>query len=738
MNRPNPQSSAGTNYLEDCLVFLSRHFDLHVSRGAIQSGLVGEEAELSLDQFSQAAERAGMASKVMVIPLEDINDNDLPVIALLNDDKTVVLVERLQSGAFAAHDPDFGAKEVKITTADLTTSYAGAVILIRPIVLPSETSADRKLSDLRHWFWTPFKENKKNYIQVCIAAAMTNIFGLSTSLFILVVYDRVVPNNATESLIALTIGIAIVIIFDFIIKSIRASFLDSAGKRADMAMGQRIFNQILEMQMKSRKGSTGAVANMLREFEFLRDFITSASLVAIIDLPFVVMFIYVINVIAGPLALVPAIIVPIVIVVGLAIQPLLAHLAEEAYGQTQQKQGVIVETLYGLETIKSIGAAPMMRKRWQDAVAANAEQGSKSRRVTQFAMNFTGMAQQSSQVLVVFYGVFLIAEGRITMGAMIASVILIGRVVGPLAQLAQTMTRISQSRMSFKAIDQFMKEPTERSAGRSYVSRPTLEGKIEFRNVTFKYPDQAGNALEDVSFTIEVGEKVAILGRIGSGKSTLAKLLLVLYEPDEGAIFIDGTDIRQVDPADLRHNIGYTQQDVFLFTGSVRQNIAIGGQRPTDEQILDASVVAGVHDFISQHPNGYDLTLRERGEGLSGGQKQAIAIARTLVGNPPILVMDEPTSSMDNNTENALLERLKAWAAGKTLLVATHRTSLLGLVDRIIVLDEGKVISDVSKDVFLKNQQAQQTASAAPARQVVTVPSVPSQKPAKSPAKSEA
>ncbi len=716
------------------MVYLSRSFDRNVSRGAIQSGLVGEEAELSLDQFSQAAERAGMASKVMPIALEDINDNDLPMIALLNDGKAIILLERLEFGAFAAHDPDFGAKEVKIRTDELTASYTGVSILIRPILLPSETSADRKLSDVRHWFWAPFKENKKTYIRVAIAAAMTNMFGLGTSLFIMVVYDRVVPNNATESLIALTVGIAIVIIFDFIIKSLRASFIDNAGRRADMDMGQRIFNQILEMQMKSRKGSTGSIANMLREFEVLRDFITSASLVAIVDLPFIIMFIYVINVVAGPLALVPTIIVPIVIVVGLIVQPLLAHLAEEAYGQTQEKQSVIVETLYGLETIKAIGAAPMMRKRWQDAVAANAEQGSKSRRITQFTMNFTGMAQQSAQVLVVFYGVFLIAEGRVTMGAMIASVILISRVVSPLAQLAQTMTRINQSRMSFKAIDQFMKAPTERSTGRSYVSRPTLEGKIEFKNVTFKYPDQAGNALERVSFVINVGEKIAILGRIGSGKSTVAKLILGLYEPDEGAIFIDGTDIRQIDPADLRRNVGCTQQDVFLFTGSVRKNIAIGGQRPTDEQILNASVVAGVHDFISQHPNGYDLTLRERGEGLSGGQRQTVAIARSLVGNPPILVMDEPTSSMDNNTESALLKRLKVWIADKTLLVATHRTSLLCLVDRIIVLDQGKVVADISKNQFLKNQQAglaqqaQQAASAAPVRNVVTVPSVPTRK----------
>ncbi|MCK5165949.1 MAG: ATP-binding cassette domain-containing protein, partial [Rhodospirillaceae bacterium] len=559
-------SSAASGHLQNCLIFLSRHFDLHVSEGAIQAGLVGEDAELSIDQFSQAAERAGIASAQIDLPLDEINDNDLPMVLLKNDGKALVLIERLQSGDFSVHDPDFGDKEVKVDPAELIDSYNGEAVLVRPIVVTSETESERKLSDIRHWFWTPFRDNKKIYIQVAIAAVMTNIFGLATSLFIMVVYDRVVPNNATESLIALTIGIGVVIIFDFIIKSIRAAFVDYAGMRADLAMGQRIFNQILDMQMSSRKGSTGALANMMREFETLRDFITSASIMAVVDLPFIFLFIWVISLVGGPLAMIPSIVVPLVIVVGLVIQPLLAHLAKDAFGQSQQKQGVMVETISGLETIKSIGAAPMMRKRWQDALASSAEYGSKSRGVTQFAMNFTAMAQQSTQVLIVFYGVFLVAEGKVTMGAIIASVILVGRVVGPLAQLAQTMTRINQVKMSYNAIDQFMKSPTERSEGQQYVARPTLEGKIEFRNVTFKYPDQVGNALENVSFIINSGERVAVLGRIGSGKSTLAKLVLGLYEPEQGAIFIDGTDIRQIDPADLRRNIGYTQQDVFLFS----------------------------------------------------------------------------------------------------------------------------------------------------------------------------
>ncbi len=691
--------------IESCLLYVSRFFDLHISKEAVLNGLVGEKDGLSLGQFSQAAERAGIASKFLSIKLEDINATDLPMMAILTSGHAVIITDMVGENDFAIYNPDFGEKEIKINCDSFVDHFSGEVVLLRPIMLVSDATSDLNLSDMRHWFWTPFRDNKSTYINVAIAAAMTNIFGLATSLFIMVVYDRVVPNNATESLVALTIGIGIVIGFDFVIKTLRATFIDNAGRRADMAMGQRIFNQILDMRMEARKGSTGSIANMLREFEVLRDFITSASLVAVVDLPFIIMFIFVINFLAGPLALVPAIVVPVVIFVGLVIQPILANIAEKSFNQAQQKQSVIVETLYGLETIKSIGAAPMMRKRWQDSVAASAEDGKKSRRITQFATNFTGMAQQVTQVLIVFYGVFLIAEGTITMGAMIASVILVGRVVGPLAQLAQTMTRINQSRMAYRAINKFMTAKSERPAGRRFISRPNLNGQIEFKNVSFSYPDQVGNALEGTSFSIRQGEKVAILGRIGSGKSTIAKLLLGLYQPTDGGIFVDGTDIRQIDPADLRRNIGYTQQDVFLFSGSVRQNIAIGGIRPTDEQVTDASVIAGVHDFISQHPNGYDLMLKERGEGLSGGQKQAIAIARSLVSAAPVLVMDEPTSSMDNNTESALLERLKNHSQDKTLVVITHRTSLLALVDRILVLDNGRIVVDCSKEDFYQSQK---------------------------------
>lgn len=538
------------------------------------------------------------------------------------------------------------------------------------------------------------------YTQVILAAMLANFLSLSTSLFIMVVYDRVLPNEAIESLIALTIGVGIALLFDFLIKSLRAGFIDRAGQRADMVMGRRIFDQILDLQLRARKGSTGAMASTLREFETLRDFFTSATLVAVVDLPFIILFIGVIYMIGGPLAIVPAIAVPFVLIVGIAVQPVLSRLAEKSFADGQSKQGVLVETLSGLETIKASGAQRRMRARWEEAIARQSDHGLKSRAVTQFAINATAFAQQGAQVMIVFYGVFLITAGEVSMGALIAAVILTGRTLAPLAQLAQTLTRFNQARTSYRSLDALMRSDSERPEGKGWIARPRLEGEIRFDDVSFAYPDQNVDALRNISFTIKPGEKVAVLGRIGSGKSTVARLMLGLYEPRAGSVLVDGIDIRQIDPGDLRRNMGSVLQDVWLFSGTVRENIAIGAPRPRDHDILEAARIAGVEDFVKRHPSGYDMMLAERGEGLSGGQKQAITLARALVGRPPMMLMDEPTSSMDVQNEAAVIQRLKEEMADRTLVIVTHRTSLLELVDRVIVIDQGSVVADGPKSIL--------------------------------------
>lgn len=553
-----------------------------------------------------------------------------------------------------------------------------------------------------HWFFSALADNRWIYFQVILAAALTNLLGLSTSLFIMVVYDRVLPNEAIESLVALTAGVGLALLFDFVVKMLRSAFIERAGQYADIRLGERIFDHLLQLQMSARKGSSGGFANTLREFETLRDFFASASLAAIVDLPFILFFIWVIYLIGGPLFIVPLLAVPTVLLVGVAVQPFLLRLSNNAFEEGRNKQSVLVEAISGLETIKTSGAADLVKARWQDTLEHQSEFSRKGRGIQQFALNSTAFTQQLAQVSIVVYGVFLVGDGIVSMGAMIACVILTGRALAPLAQLAQTMTRINQARTSYKAIDQLMNLPSERPEGKQFFSRPQLRGKLELRDVSFRYPGQSEAALSGVNLTIEPGEKVALLGKVGSGKSTLARLMLGLYQPDSGAVLVDDTDIRQIDPVDLRRNLRSVLQDSWLISGTLRENIALGDKNISDEAILKAATLSGAHEFIARHPHGYDLVVGERGEGLSGGQRQQICIARALTGSPTVLIMDEPTSAMDVQSEKTVINNLKSLDQELTLIVVTHRPSILELVDRVIVLDGGKVATDGPRQQVIK------------------------------------
>ncbi|MXQ08008.1 type I secretion system permease/ATPase [Alphaproteobacteria bacterium GH1-50] len=640
----------------------------------------------------RAADSAGFEVAVGPLSLSELDRAVLPAV-LLTRSGALVLEER-QGAGWAVHDPRLGAgSRTYLADADVTAAYAGQAILLRP-----RAGAGGETVQRGHWFRSALAANKWSYVQVALAAAVANILGLTTSIFIMVVYDRVLPNEAMESLVALTIGVGIALGFDFAIRSLRAGFIDRAGQRADLSMGRAIFERVLSIRLAARSGSTGATAASLREFEMIRDFFTSASLVAIVDLPFILLFVGVIYLIGGPLALVPAVAIPTVLIVALVTQPFLARLAERSFADGQSKQSVLVEALSGLETIKASRGEARMKTRWDRALAAQAEHGVRSRAISQLALNATAFVQQVSQIAIVFFGVFLIVEGSLSMGALIASVILTGRALTPLAQIAQTLTRISQTRTAYRAIERMMQSETERPDGKRYLARDLVAGRVSIHKVSFSYPGASEGSLEDVSLDIAAGEKVAILGPIGSGKSTLARLMLGLYQPASGAVRVDGTDIRQIDPGDLRRNIGSVLQDAWLFSGTLRENITLGMPHAGDAEVLEAARVAGVEDFAATRADGYDLMIGERGEGLSGGQRQSVALARALLGRPPVLLLDEPTSAMDVMTEKAVIARLKEHLAGRTLIVVTHRPSLLELVDRVIVLGQGKIVADGPKD----------------------------------------
>ncbi|WP_299948992.1 type I secretion system permease/ATPase [uncultured Ruegeria sp.] len=684
--------------LESCLLNVATALERPLAAATLHASRSGEADKLTVRDAIAVAQSAGLQVGFGAQKLKAFDTALAPAVLLMKDDRAVVYHGRSKSGGLILYDPALGNGLGEVLESDLRESYTGYALLFRR--LHQDETEPSKPEYSGHWFWSALSANRWSYAQVAMAAAMANILGLSTSVFIMIVYDRVLPNEATESLIALTLGVCLALVFDFALKLLRAGFIDRAGQRADKFMGRRIFDQMLNIRMTARTGSTGAMASTVREFETLREFFTSATLVAVVDLPFIAIFILTIYLVGGPLALVPALAVPIVLLSGLAIQPMLARLAEKSFADGQSKQSVLVEAVSGLETIKTTTAGRQMRTRWENAIERQSEHGTRSRAITQFALNLTGFTQQAAQVLIVFYGVFLITDGQTSMGALIASVMLTGRALAPLGQLAQTLTRVNHARSAFRNLDKLMRADTERPEGRSWVSRPKVSGRIAFNNVHFAYPDQQDDALKGVSFTIEPGERVAILGQIGSGKSTITRLLQGLYQPRVGSVTLDGLDIRQIDPGDLRRNIGSVLQDIWLFSGSLRENISSGMIRPRDSDLIRAGRIAGVEEFVAKHPRGYDQHISERCEGLSGGQRQAVALARALIGRPPVLVLDEPTSAMDIKSEAETIKRLETATQDTTMVIVTHRTSLLDLVDRVIVIEDGKVGMDGPKAIL--------------------------------------
>jgi ATP-binding cassette subfamily C protein LapB len=558
------------------------------------------------------------------------------------------------------------------------------------------------------WLMEPMRRNRAIYMKVALAAVLINIFGLMTSLFTMIVYDRVVPNNATSSLVALSIGLAIVVIFDFVLKLLRAYFVDVAGASIDRDVGETLFERLLRLRLDLKKGSTGSLTSLMRELEQLRDFFTSATLTAVVDLPFIILTLLVIWIIGGMVVLVPALMVPLVIIVGALTQPAMDRLSAKAMGEGMAKQSVLVETIGGLETVKAAGAGPLLSRRWDQAMENHSDSSLRQRLISSIGITTATSAGTISYAGVVIVGVGMIATQDLTMGGLIACSILAGRAVAPLAQISQLLSRMTSTRTAYRQLNEMMSLPPEGPEGEG-LKLAGLKGRIEFRNVSFKYPGAAEKTLEDLNFVITPGEHVALLGRVGSGKSTIARLILGLYPPEEGLVMMDGTDIRQLDPLEMRRYIGAALQESVLLTGSVRENIGLGRSHVDDDELLRSAELSGTHSFMGSIANGYDLRLADRGEGLSGGQRQSIALARALAGRPPVLVFDEPTSAMDAQTETALIQRLRDELKGRTLVLITHRPPLLALVSRILLIERGRVALDGPRDEVLKQITRQQT-----------------------------
>ena len=686
-----------------CLSLLAGLLQRPISTEALKAGLPHAEERFTPELAVRAAERAGISSAIMMRPkLRKISPVTLPCILLLKGSNSCILLDIKGKNDAEIIVPEGGGTKKVVSLDTLQEQYTGYAIFARPEFRFDERAPEIRLKEPREWFWGTLAQFWPIYSHVLLASILINCFAIASPLFIMNVYDRVVPNNAVETLWVLALGVVTVFAFEFLLRNLRTYFVDVAGKNADVIIASRLLEHLMATRLDAKPPSTGAMANNLREFEALREFFTSGTVVALVDLPFIFLFVGVIYIITGPLAFVALVAVPLVIIFGFLLQFPLRRVIERTQRESNQKHALLVETIDGLETIKASAAEGRVQRAWERFVGLTAESSGKARFLSGLATTFAQVSIQMSTVAVVVAGVYLIAEGEITMGALIAATILTGRALAPLGAIAGMLTRLQQSRVALKSLDDLMKKPVERAEGKTFLHRPRLSGEIEYKNVKFSYPGQETIAIDGVSFKVNPGERVGILGRIGSGKSTIARMTVGLYDPAEGSVLMDGTDIRQIDPADLRRNVAYVAQDNYLFFGSVKENISFGAPHVDDETIIRAASLAGVTDFLRLHPHGFDLQVGERGMGLSGGQRQAVAIARAMLLDPQIILLDEPTSHMDNSTEAAFKTRLEQILPGKTLILVTHRSSLLSMVDRLVILDNGRIAADGPKEDVLR------------------------------------
>jgi ATP-binding cassette subfamily C protein LapB len=553
-----------------------------------------------------------------------------------------------------------------------------------------------------HWFFGAVLSCKSVYVQVICASVLINLFALASSLYIMTVYDRVVPNNAIDSLWWLTGIIAVVILFDLAMKILRGIFVDSASARVDKKVSAALFERIARHDATLSRNATGSLASTVRNFDILKDVIGSASFTVFADLPFIILFLFVLYAIGGPVAAVPALIVPAVILFGLALQPIIKRMSELSQSQGKSKQAVIVEMIAALDTVKTVQGISMLRNRWLNAVVHQSQSNTKTKLTGQLATQFAQFGQQVSQVGIVVYGVFLIADGNLTMGQLIACVILSGRTMAPLGQLTGLLGRMNSAIAAYKGLDEILRGKTDEQRRADFVERRVIKGDVAFKNVTFTYEGQPEPILNDINFSIAAGERLAIVGRIGSGKTTILRLLCGLNPPDKGAVLIDNADIRQIRADDVRRNVGVVMQNPVLFSGSIRDNILMGKPGATDEELLAVTKVTGVDAFLGMLPGGFDFLLSEQGRELSVGMRQSIAVARALIGKPNLLLLDEPTAPLDQSAEAAMVDRLDVVTKGLTTVFVTHRGAMLKLANKVLVIDQGRIAAFGPRDQVLK------------------------------------
>lgn len=687
--------------LVSCLQRLAQHHGISVTPQSLISGLPTTLDTFSPDLLVRSAKRAGIKSRLEKVGLADLPSNALPAIVLLEGNESALIESMSDDGNVIIFDPKCGDDSQVVSLEELQRKTSGFVLLARPKfrLNASQLGSIGLKSD--HWFWSVMLAHRGLYRDVIYTSLFVNFLALSLPIFTMNVYDRVVPNAAFETLWVLAIGVSIAVVADVGLRIMRGYFLDYSARRIDVDLSAAILEKTLGMRLEHKPVSVGSYAASLRSFEFLRDITTSASLTGFIDIPFAFVFLLVVAWIS-PYLLIPIVIgIALLLMLALTLRSKLEQLTETTYAASAQRNATLIETLSGLETLKALGAESVMQRQWEEATRFLASQNLQSKNLQQWLSQLSSALQRFVQIAVIVLGVYLISAGKLTMGGLIACTMISSRATAPFAKLGSLITQYQNASVAMQAMDALFDTPSEYRAEGGFLSRESFSGAYEFKNVSFRYPNSELQSLTATSLKLGAGEHIAILGRIGSGKSTLSKLALGLFQATEGEIRVDGVDIRQLDPHEYRGSVGYVPQDITLFTGTLRENITLGRPSISDAQLIKAVERAGIADWVNRHPLGFDMPISERGDSVSGGQRKCIAVARALVTEPNILILDEPTGGTDQTTERIIIESLKEFIEGRTLVVITHRNSLLALVDRIVVIDRGKIVADGAKDAVV-------------------------------------
>ncbi|MCC4800759.1 type I secretion system permease/ATPase [Enterovibrio norvegicus] len=688
--------------LLDCLVILTEYYGSPCSREALVASLPMRDARLTPDIFPQASSRAGLVSKIVRKPLNTIGEMLTPCVLLLADQKACILRSLdSETGTALIQLPDTGG-ESEISFEDIESQYVGYTILIKKQYRGDESVDIHQHTKKGHWLFSMLREAAPIYREALLASVVVNIFALVSPLFMMNVYDKILPNQAFESLWVLASGAALVFLFDYILRYVRSMLIDNAGKKIDIVVSSRLFAKSIGIPLEKRGPSVGGMAKQISEFDSVREMLTSTTITALVDLPFAIFFLFIIYIFAGDLAAVPLMSGIIIIGYAFAIQPKLRDAIEESSKFAGLKNGHLIESLSAMETIKANLAEGIVQKTWQQMIAHSATWGLKVKKISQSVSYLATFVTQMTAVVVVIFGVYRVSQGDISMGGIIAAVMLSSRVVSPMAQLANLLTRSNQTMSSLRQLDALMEQSDEFENKGHLISRRQLKGRIECSGVSFTYEETEEPVLYPTSLVIEEGESVAIIGKNGSGKTTLLKMFAGLYQPTQGSLRFDGVDSGQIHPADLRRNVGYMPQDITLFHGTIRDNILFGTRQVTEHQLIRAVQLSGVSQFTSLDSKGLDKQVGERGDALSRGQRQAVALARSILNDPSILLMDEPTSSMDAFAEKQFLRAMHQVSKERTLVLITHKMSLLEIVDRVVVVDKGRVFLDGPREVVLE------------------------------------